>query len=129
MIEWIAALAMASTETTAAAPVEKRYCTQFGPFYLRFDPDKAAGFFVIEQNGDLGAVVGVVDDRQFSGEWIEVDSRGRIRIAFSEDWKQFEAEYDLSYAPDQWRSGWVGHLAPDTQTSEMTVDGVQFICR
>ena len=109
--------------------IERQYCTQFGPFFLRFDPDKAAGVFAILTNNDLGSVVGAVDGRQFVGVWTEVDSHGEIRIAFSDDWSRFDAEYALHSSPEQWRGGWVGRLAPEGRPARFEADGQTFYCR
>ncbi len=114
---------------TNETPVERFYCTQFGPFFLRFDPDKAAGVFAILRNKDLGSVVGALSGRTLEGEWAEVDSRGEIRIAFSDDWATFDAEYTIHHTPDEWRGGWTGRLAPDARPHSFDADGQTFYCR
>lgn len=120
---------------SAASPVsndesiERRYCTEFGPFFIRFDPDKAAGVFAINGNNDLGAIVGALNGRQLEGEWMEVDSHGQIRINFADDWSSFDAEYNVASSPDRWRSGWTGHLPENEAVISFDIDGVTFDCR
>ena len=109
--------------------IERLYCTQFGPFFLRFDPDKAAGVFAINPNNDLGAVVGAIEDRTLTGEWIEVDSKGAIRIAFSEDWSSFEAAYTVGVDSTEWLEGWFGYLPPAGDPDEFEIAGETFHCR
>ncbi len=110
--------------------VERNYCTQQGPFFLRFDPDKAAGVFAILPNNDLGAVVGALADRTLTGEWIETDdSKGAIRIVFSEDWSSFEAAYTIAPDNDNWREGWTGYLPPAGDPSSFDIGGETFLCR
>lgn len=109
--------------------VERRYCTQYGPFFIRFDPDKAAGVFAILQNNDLGSMVGALNGRRLEGEWTEVDSRGDIRIHFSEDWSSFEAEFNVAAAPDRWYDDWTGRLPEDSNADSFEVDGTTFRCR
>ncbi len=109
--------------------VERRYCTEFGPFFIRFDPDKAAGVFAINANNDLGSIIGILNGHQLEGEWMEVDSRGQIRIAFAEDWSRFDAEYNIAGSPDRWRSGWTGRLPENETVVSFDVDGVTFDCR
>ena len=121
--------AQESNASATAEAIERHYCTQHGPFYLRFDPEKAAGVFAINANNDLGAVVGALEDRTLTGEWIENDSKGAIRIVFSEDWSSFEAAYTI--APDQanWREGWLGYLPPAGDPDEFDIAGETFHCR
>jgi len=113
----------------AASDAERHYCTQYGPFYLRFDPEKAAGVFTIFANGDMGSVVGTLDDQTLTGEWIEVDNRGPIRIEFSPDWTKFDAFYALAAAPDTWHGDWRGHLRPQEDTVSFERDGRTFQCK
>ncbi len=119
---------MAAPPTQSETSKERRYCTQFGPFILRFDPDKAAGIFAILPNNDLGSIVGALDGFQLEGEWIEIDSRGQIRITFSEDWNSFNAEYNVASNLDHWNGGWVGQIAPDATTTQFTKDDLTFYC-
>ncbi len=121
----LALIPSARAETTA---IERHYCTQFGPFFMRFDPDKAAGVFTIHQNNDLGSVVGSLDERVFDGVWTEIDSRGEIRMTFSEDWAQFNAEYSVHDTPGEWRGGWVGRLAPDSRPQAFKAGDQTFYC-
>lgn len=122
-------LAQPSYADDMQAPAERRYCTQYGPFFIRFDPDKAAGVFAILSNNDLGSIVGALDDHRLEGEWIEVDSRGDIRITFSEDWSSFEAEYSVAGAPDRWYGDWTGRLPENADVESFDVDGTTFRCR
>ena len=108
---------------------ERHYCTQYGPFFIRFDEDKAAGVFAILTNGDLGSMVGALEGRRLEGEWVEVDSGGAIRIEFSEDWSTFEAEYNLAPEPETWHGDWRGHLRPTDDTASFVRDGVEFRCQ
>lgn len=127
-------LFMANNQATIASDtqinksVERYYCTQFGPFSLRFDSDKAAGVFAIFANGDLGSIVGHLRDHHLEGEWIEVDSRGKIKIDFSDDWSSFKAAYNVAPATGNWRTGWYGRLRPESKPSEFTVDGQTYKC-
>lgn len=121
--------AKAAEPASNSVSVERRYCTEFGPFFIRFDPDKAAGVFAINGNNDLGSIVGVLNDRQLEGEWMEVDSHGQIRIAFADDWSSFDAEYSVASSPERWRSGWSGHLPENETVVSFEVDGVTFDCR
>ncbi len=108
--------------------VERRYCTQYGPFILRFDPEKAAGIFAILRNNDLGSIVGALNEHQLEGNWIEVDSHGQIRMSFTDDWSSFTAQYNVASNPDRWNGGWIGHIAPSPETTEFDVDDVTFYC-
>lgn len=124
-------LSLTTVTATADEPpttVERYYCTQYGPFFIRFDPDKAAGVFAILTNGDLGSMVGVLSDHSLEGEWIEVDSRGEIRMTFSEDWSEFEAEYNVAANPEKWYSDWNGHLRPEDGAETFEKDGTEFRC-
>lgn len=109
--------------------VERRYCTQQGPFFLRFDPDKAAGVYAILQNDSLGVVVGSLDAFQFVGTWYEMDKTGPIKLEFSEDWSSFEATYAV--APDKvpWQTGWTGYLPPAGHPVTFEIGGETFRCR
>ncbi len=124
----ISTSALANNATQNEGSVERRYCTQFGPFILRFDPDKAAGIFAILPNNDLGSIVGALNERELTGEWIEVDSRGEIRIQFADDWSSFSAEYNVASNPENWHSGWIGNIAPEATTTKFTVDDMTFYC-
>lgn len=121
--------AVTTSQTAQAKSVERYYCTQYGPFFIRFDPDKAAGVFAILPNNDLGSIVGSLNDRTLEGEWIEVDSRGEIKLTFSEDWSRFDAEYTVSDDPDNWLGGWIGVLKPNDEAAVFEHDGVTFNCR
>ena len=124
-------LSLATVATAADEPqttVERYYCTQYGMFFIRFDPDKAAGVFAILPNSDLGSIVGVIDDHSLEGEWIEVDSRGAIRMTFSEDWSEFDAEYNVAANPEKWYSNWKGHRRPKEGVETFERDGVEFRC-
>ena len=135
------ALSIMCIALTAAAPqsvwaqdeaggaVERHYCTQFGPFFLRFDPDKAAGVFSILPNDDLGAMVGVLEDRTLTGSWIENDSKGAIRLVFSEDWSSFEAGYTVAPDQENWREGWTGYLPPAGDPPSFDIADETFLCR
>jgi len=108
---------------------ERHYCTEYGPFFIRFDTDKAAGVFAILTNGDLGSMVGALVGRRIEGKWTEVDSGGDIRLEFSEDWSSFEAEYNLTAAPETWHGDWRGQLRPSDDASSFVRDGVEYRCR
>lgn len=116
-------------QDATADSVERFYCTQYGPFFLRFDPDKAAGVFAILPNNDLGAMVGALDGQTLAGEWIEVDSRGAIRMEFSEDWSSFTAAYSVAPSLDSWEEGWAGYLPPVGDPDSFVIDGQTFRCR
>ena len=51
-------------------------------FFCALTRIKAAGVFSILPNDDLGAMVGVLEDRTLTGNWIENDSKGAIRMGF-----------------------------------------------
>ena len=112
-------------ETNSA---ERRYCTQYGPFFVRFDPDKAAGVFAILTNGDLGSMVGRLEGRSLEGIWVENDSRGEIRMRFSDDWSSFEAEYNVETVPEKWYGDWTGRLPPGDDATEFEHEGTTFRC-
>ena len=109
--------------------VERHYCTQHGPFLLRFDPEKAAGIFSILANNDLGAVVGALEEQTLTGEWIETDSKGAIRMVFSEDWSSFEAAYTIAPDGENWIEGWTGYLPPAGDPPSFEIAGETFLCR
>lgn len=120
---------LANVGASAAAPsIERYYCTQFGPFFIRFDDDKAAGVFAILPNDDLGAIVGALSGRELNGEWIETDNRGEIRLQFSDDWRVFDAEYNIHTEPGNWRSNWAGRLRPANEPASFTHEGVLYRC-
>ncbi|MHA7872719.1 MAG: hypothetical protein ACX939_10245 [Hyphococcus sp.] len=121
--------AQPTSANDATTSVERRYCTQYGPFFIRFDPDKAAGVFAILTNNDLGSIVGALDGHRLEGEWIEVDSRGAIRIAFSDDWSRFDAEYNVAGAPDRWYGDWTGRLPENGDVDSFIDEGTTFRCR
>ena len=123
----LAATAVRANEANGG--VERYYCTQYGPFFFRFDPDKAAGVFAILTNNDLGSVVGRMDGRAFEGEWFEVDSRGDIRIFFAEDWSSFEVEYSIAGEPEEWLTGWKGRLRPEPATVAFTANDETYRCQ
>ena len=122
------------------AVAEQRYCTQFGPFMIRFDRDRAAGFFAAlppapepETTGAQaerapGAVVGVLVNRTLEGAWLQTDKRGFLRMGFSDDWSSFIAAYALDGDPDTWRSGWMGYLPPAGDPPTFAIDGDQYHC-
>ena len=108
--------------------VERHYCTQHGPFFIRFDDAKAAGVFAILSNGDLGSMVGQLNGTTLEGDWFEVGSRGRIVIEFSSDFTRFEAEYNVADAPETWYRGWLGVERPDESVSSIAPDDVLLHC-
>ena len=123
-------LAQTADETTQLSPipVERYYCTQYGPFFFRHDGDKMAGVFAILTNRDLGAVVGTIEERSFSGRWFEVDSAGDIKIEFSNDWTSFDAAYAIDGEPNAWRRGWVGRLRSGDSPTSFEEGGVTYRC-
>jgi hypothetical protein len=106
---------------------ERHYCTQYGPFFIRFDAEKAAGVFAILTNGDLGSMVGALEGNTMAGEWIEVDSRGAIRLFFSDDWNRFDATYNLTDDRQTWHGDWTGHVRPEGE-ARFIRDGIEFRC-
>ena len=126
---FLALPATAQNSDELDAGIERHYCTQKGPFFLRFDPAKAAGVFAILANNDLGAVVGALEERTLTGEWIETDSKGAIRMAFSEDWSSFEAAYTIAPDGENWREGWTGYMPPAGDPTSFDIDGETFLCR
>lgn len=104
------AAAMVGNARADQEATERYYCTQYGPFFLRFDDDKLAGVFAILSNGDLGAVVGTLDGNVMTGRWYENDSAGDIVIRFTPDRGAFEAEYRIDGAPADWYREWRGVL-------------------
>lgn len=123
-----AALGASGASASEASP-ELRYCTQYGPFFIKFDHEKAAGVFAILTNGDMGSMVGRLNGQTLEGEWIEVDSGGQIRIEFAEDRSSFEATYNTRNNPEKWHSNWTGRLPDDPDAETFTADGVLFRCR
>ena len=107
---------------------ERYYCTQFGPFFIRFDEDNAAGVFAILPNDDLGSIVGTLSGRNLSGEWIETDSRGEIRLKFSEDWLYFDAEYTVAPDNENWLGNWSGRIRPSNDPATFDFNGVTYRC-
>jgi len=117
-----------SSFAAQAKDIERHYCTQFGPFYLRFDDEKAAGIFNIFMNNDMGSVVGKLVGNKIIGNWIEVDSSGRIQLEFSDDWSSFDASYSVGEASEDWRTGWHGVLRPAGRPKTFVVDTVTYHC-
>jgi hypothetical protein len=109
--------------------IERRYCTQQGPFILRFDPDKAAGIYAILANDHLGVTVGSLDGFIFEGTWYELDTTGPIRLEFSDDWSSFEATYATAPDKEPWRTGWTGYLPPAGHPVTFEIGGETFRCR
>lgn len=119
---------------------EQRYCTQSGPFMIRFDRDRAAGFFAAlpaapeaETAGARserapGAIVGVLVNRTLEGAWLQTDKRGVLRMGFSDDWSSFIAAYALEDDPETWRSGWMGYLPPAGDPPTFAIDGDRYHC-
>lgn len=111
---------------------EHRYCTQSGPFLLRFDQMKAAGFFAAlpeyEPASGPGAVAGSLSSRTLEGVWTLPDKRGSIRMGFSRDWSSFVAAYALEEDPENWISGWMGYLPPAGDPPTFIIDGDRFYC-
>ena len=68
--EYIVAQSAEEAGPPAVIPVERYYCTQFGPFFFRHDGEKMAGVFAILTNDDLGVVVGTIEGRSFRGRMI-----------------------------------------------------------
>lgn len=118
-----------SAQYDATDPIERYYCTQYGPFFIRFDDHQAAGVFAILRNDDLGSIVGTLSNFELRGKWIENDNRGDIRLKFSEDWLSFDAEYTLEAEPDNWLGNWSGRIRPSRQADTFEHDGVQFRCK
>ena len=87
-----------------------------------------AGVFAILTNGDLGVVVGTIEERVFTGRWFEVDSAGDIKITFSDDWSSLDAAYAIDGEPDAWRRGWVGRSRPEDSTISFEEGGVTYRC-
>ena len=122
------------------AVAEQRYCTQSGPFMIRFDRDRAAGFFAAlpppqepeapgaQAERAPGAVVGVLFNRTLEGAWLQTDRRGVLRMGFSDDWSSFIAAYALEDDPETWRSGWMGYLPPAGDPPTFAIDGDQYHC-
>lgn len=120
----------ALAQDAAPATGEVRaYCTQFGPFHLYFDQNNVAGVYRIIPNQHIGAVIGNLHALQFSGDWIENEGKGAIRIDFSEDWSSFSAEYSIAPNLDEWHDGWTGYLPPVGDHASFTIDGETFLCR
>jgi|GEM_PF-5797374 len=123
-------LPVEAAETGGDGPpqIERYYCTQFGPFFIRFDDDKAAGVFAILPNDDLGSVVGELSGHKFKGEWIETDNRGEIILHFSDDWLYFDAEYTVQADPENWLGAWSGRIRPDNAPASFEYKSVQYRC-
>ena len=127
---WLLAIALAvSSFGVQAKDIERHYCTQFGPFYLRFDDEKAAGVFNIFMNNDMGSMVGRLDGNKVIGNWIEVESSGRIQLEFSDDWSSFEAAYVVGEVSEDWRTGWRGILRPPDNPKTFAVGTVAYHCK
>ena len=121
--------APAAAQDKPPAFVERYYCTTAGPFFLRFTEDKAAGVFSVLANGRLGAVAGAMDGHAFSGEWMDTDRRGGMRLSFSEDWSSFETAYSVAPDHHNWLSGWTGYMPPAGDRPTFVIDGETFRCR
>ena len=108
--------------------VERYYCTQYGPFFLRFHRQDVAGVFAILMNDDIGAVIGRVDGQSFVGRWLEIDNSGDIKIEFSEDWHSMNASYSVDSDPETWRHGWLGRIRPAGKPASFKHDDVAYLC-
>jgi hypothetical protein len=116
------------TSAATAKDIERHYCTQFGPFFLRFDDEKVAGVFNIFANNDMGSIIARLEGKTAAGGWIEVDSKGDIKFEFSEDWSSFDAAYSVGPNNGNWRTGWNGKLRPDATTGRFERNGVTYLC-
>lgn len=114
----------------SASAEERRYCTQTGPFLLRFETAHAAGFFkaLPKNGGGPGAVAGAMPGRTLTGDWMTPDARGALRMGFSEDWSSFVAAYAPEADPENWRTGWMGYLPPAGDPPTFVIDGETFHC-
>lgn len=134
------AAAQADIETGAGSVMEQRYCTQSGPFMMRFQRNRAAGFFAAlpeaagagpesaQPQNAPGAIAGVLVNRTLEGVWTQTDRRGFVRMGFSDDWSSFVAAYALEDAPETWRSGWMGYLPPAGDPPTFVIDGDRYHC-
>ena len=129
------AAAQANFQTDFSGAMEQRYCTQSGPLMIRFDRNRAAGFFAAlpEPAGAArdrapGAMAGVLANRTLEGVWTRIDKRGAIRMGFSEDWSSFVAAYSLEDDPENWLSGWMGYLPPAGDPPDFVIDGDSYHC-
>jgi len=118
---------------------EQRYCTQSGPFMIRFENGRAAGIFAalplpggagsgLRTGPGPGAMAGVVASRTLEGVWTLSDRRGLIRIGFSEDWSSFIAAYAVEADPSEWAGGWMGYLPPAGDPADFVIDGERYHC-
>lgn len=124
--------APAASQTGNDEVSEQRYCTQSGPFLLRFDETRAAGFFAAlpeyEPTSGPGAVAGALSNRTMEGVWTLPNMRGAIRMGFSQDWSSFVAAYAFEGDPENWTSGWMGYLPPAGDPPTFIIDGDRFNC-
>lgn len=133
---WTApAAAQTSLSADFTGAMEQRYCTQSGPLMIRFERNRAAGFFAAlpdpageAYDGVPGAMAGVLANRTLEGVWTQTDKRGAIRMGFSEDWSSFVAAYALEDDPDIWLSGWMGYLPPAGDPPDFVIDGDLYHC-
>jgi len=119
----------ADAQTAEIAAIERTYCTQYGPFFIRFDSDNAAGVFALPADHDLGVMIGLLHKQTFAGKWIKIDESGAIHLVFSEDWSSFEAAEDAAPNEDGWTAGWAGYMPPAGDPAQFVIDGETFVCR
>ena len=74
-------------------------------------------------------MVGELEGHSLEGEWIEIDSRGEIRMTFSKDWSEFDAEYNVAANPERWYRDWKGYLRPEDGVATFERNGIEFRCR
>ena len=122
-------LALQQPAAQAPAPVarEFRFCTQHGPVFVRLQGSQGAGVYSILGNGDIGAFVGRLEGRTLEGRWYETDSRGEIRIAFTEGWDGIALQYRAD-GEARWRGDWDGVPPPADGSRTVKKLGVDYRC-
>ena len=110
--------------------IQRRYCTEVGPFDLLFDSDEIAGAYAILPKNILGASWARLNGFKAIGRWHDPDGKGDIHFEFSPDWTFFTTDYRADDEPEVWyRDQWHGALMPSGNPESFTKDGGTYRCR
>ena len=115
-------------ETNKHTVKHRQYCTEIGRFDLTFYNNEVTGSYVLLPKKSTGAIWGTIDNRAFTGRWIDGDGQGDIKITFSDTFSSFSTSYRGDKDPETWYTDqWHGHLRPNTEAS-FEKDGKKYTC-